>query len=111
MNLEESIRSRPSEFEMLCVKRSVKSLYAFGSALTSKFNEETSDIDLLIELDIDDPIDRGENLMEIWDDFEMFFERKVDLLTPSSIINPRLKKRIDATKFLIYDGRKRAVFI
>lgn len=81
MNLKESIKYRMEDFLMLCKVHNVKSLYAFGSSITNQFNEELSDIDLLIEIDNDDPIERGENLMNIWDKFEQFFQRKVDLLT------------------------------
>jgi hypothetical protein len=71
--------------------------------VNGNFNEASSDIDLLIEIDHHDPIERGENLMNIWDKFEQFFQKKVDLLTESSMKNPVLKKNIDATKILIYD--------
>ncbi|HBX49560.1 MAG: hypothetical protein A2275_11545 [Bacteroidetes bacterium RIFOXYA12_FULL_35_11] len=33
--------------------------------------------------------------------------RKVDMLTDSSIKNPYLRKNIDASKFLIYDGQRK----
>ncbi len=100
-----------AEFLSLCKTHNVKNLYAFGSSVTDHFDEESSDIDLLIEIDNDDPIERGENLMSIWDHFEHFFQRKVDLLTTSSIKNPVLKKSIDATKVLIYDGKEQKVSI
>ena len=65
----------------------------------------------MIEIDNNDPIERGENMMNIWDKFEEFFQRKVDLLTFTSIKNPILKKSIDATKVLIYDGEKQKIAI
>lgn len=111
MNLKESIRNRMPEFLLLCNTPNVKYLYAFGSSITDKFNEGFSDIDLLIEIDNNDPIERGENLMSIWDKFEQFFQRKVDLLTYSSFKNPVLKKNIDATKIIIYDGIEQKVSI
>ena len=111
MNLKDSIKSRLSDFISLCQAHHVKNLYAFGSSITDSFNEETSDIDLLIEIDRDDPIERGESLMSIWDKLESFFQRKVDLLTYSSIKNPILKKNIDSTKILIYDGNEQKVSI
>ena len=89
---------------MLCKDHNVKYLYAFGSSVTDSFDFNKSDIDLLVEIDSEDPIDRGEKLLELWDLFEIFFRRKVDLLTDSSIHNPFLRKSIDATKILIYDG-------
>jgi len=44
--------------------------------------------------------------MSLWDNLERFFDKKVDLFTSSSIINPYLKKNIDSTKILIYDGKR-----
>lgn len=105
MNLKETIKNKLSDFLSICKSHNVKNLYAFGSSITDKFNEQTSDIDLLIEIDNDDPIERGESLMSIWDKFELLFQRKVDLLTDTSIKNPILRKSIDATKVLIYDGK------
>lgn len=111
MNLKESIDIKMAEFLSLCKNHNVKSLYAFGSSISDNFNEDTSDIDLLIEINVDDPIERGENLMNIWDKLESFFQRKVDLLTNSSIKNPVLRKNIEATKILIYDGKEQKVSI
>ena len=106
MNLRESINDNPQAFVALCQDYEVKSLYAFGSSITNEFKENESDIDLLIELNTADPLQRGENLLNIWEKFELFFHRKVDLLTSSSIKNPILKKSIDSTKVLIYDGKE-----
>ena len=109
MNLKDSINNKMNDFLALCKMYNVKNLYAFGSSITNSFDEKTSDIDLLIEIDLDDPLERGDSLLQIWGKFEVFFKRKVDLLTDSSIKNPILKKSIDATKILIYDGQKQEV--
>lgn len=111
MNLKESIKYKMAEFLTLCKTHNVKCLYAFGSSVTERFKEDSSDIDLLIEVQNQDPIERGEILMSIWDKFEHFFQRKVDLLTNSSIKNPILKQSIDSTKVLIYDGQKQEILI
>jgi predicted nucleotidyltransferase len=109
MNLKESIKDKMVDFLTLCKSHNVKNIYAFGSSITDDFNEVSSDIDLLIEIDNDDPIERGENLMNVWDKLELFFQRKVDLLTSSSIKNPILRKSIDSTKILIYDGKEQKI--
>jgi predicted nucleotidyltransferase len=109
MNLKDSIQFNSTEFLSLCKSHDVKTLYAFGSSTTDQFNEDSSDIDLLVELDTKDPMKRGENLLDLWDKFESFFQRKVDLLTNSSIRNPILRKSIDSTKILIYDGKEQKV--
>lgn len=109
MNLRESIKDQSKEFSSLCQMHDVKSLYAFGSSTNEFFDDKKSDIDLLVELKTQDPIQRGENLMALWKKFEGFFHRKVDLLTNSSIRNPILRKTIDSSKVLIYDGQKQKV--
>ena len=109
MNLKEAINAKSKEFLTLCENHDVKTLYAFGSSISNNFKEETSDIDLLIELNTEDPLLRGENLISLWDKFEVFFQRKVDLLTNSSLRNPILKKSIDSSKILIYDRKERKV--
>jgi len=106
MNLKDTIQVRPEEFVTLCKSHDVKTLYAFGSSINENFNEESSDIDLLIELNTEDPIKRGQNLIDLWDKLEAFFQRKVDLLTSSSIRNPILRKSIDSTKVLVYEGQE-----
>ncbi len=111
MKLQEVIHDHIHAFLILCQTHKVKSLYAFGSSVTEQFNEQTSDIDLLVDIDEEDPIERGEKLMSLWDKFEEFFHRKVDLLTEASIQNPILKKHIEATKISIYDGKRQKVLI
>jgi len=111
MIIKDQISKDRKRFILLCRNHSVRYLYAFGSSVTGDFDENTSDIDLLVEIDAKDPIDRGEKLLELWDQFETFFRRKVDLLTDSSIHNPFLRKRIDLTKVLIYDGSGQKILI
>ena len=55
--------------------------------------------------------ERGEKLISIWDTLEDFFHRKVDFYTDSSIHNPYLRKSIDASKILIYDGTSQKVLV
>ena len=105
------ISNRQEDFLSLCINHHVRRLYAFGSGVSGTFDEKSSDIDLLIELEEEDPIERGEKLISIWDNLENFFQRKVDLLTNTSLRNPYLKKNIDATKVLIYDGSRQKVLV
>jgi len=104
MIIRDQISKKKNDFILLCKSHNVKYLYAFGSSTNERFDPKISDIDLLVEIDSSDPLDRGEKLLSLWDLFENFFNRKVDLLTESSIRNPYLKKSIESTKVLIYDG-------
>jgi predicted nucleotidyltransferase len=109
--IKDEISKRDEVFRRLCKAHDVKYLYAFGSATNDHFNPQSSDIDLMVEIDEADPVKRGENLLSLWDAFERFFNRKVDLLTDASIKNPFLRKSIDAGKVLIYDGSGTEIFV
>jgi uncharacterized protein len=111
MELKNLIRNRLETFKMICKNHKVKVMYAFGSSISEKFNETTSDIDLIVELDEEDPIQKGEYLINLWNSLESFFQKKVDLITESSIKNPYLKKSIEANKLLIYDGSSQEILI
>jgi len=111
MVIKDEILKKRNDFNSLCQKHKVKYLYAFGSSVTDSFDYDKSDIDLLVEIDDVDPIERGEKLISLWDTFENFFHRKVDLLTDSSIRNPYLRISIDSTKILIYDGTRQKVLV
>ena len=103
MVIKEEILNQENEFITICKNHMVKYLYAFGSSTNNKFDFQKSDIDLLVEIEDPDPIERGKKLISLWDTFEQFFQRKVDLLTYSSIRNPYLRNNIDSTKILLYD--------
>lgn len=111
MIIKDEILKKLSDFKKVCKNHKVLYLYAFGSSVTDNFDAENSDIDLLVEIEGIDPLERGEKLISLWDNFETFFRRKVDLLTDSSIRNPYLRKSIDSTKILIYDGSGQKVLI
>jgi len=111
MVIRKIINDKKAEFENICQSHRVQKLYAFGSSVSDKFDHSISDIDLLVEMEIEDPMEKGELLMNFWDRLEEFFERKVDLLTPSSIKNPFFNENIEATKVLIYDGKQQKVSV
>lgn len=111
MNLNLLIKERYDTFLALCRDHKVRKLYAFGSSITDHFDAQRSDIDLVVDLDIQDPIDYGEALLSFWDGLEVLFQRKVDLLTEDSVTNPYLRKSIESTRKLIYDGQGEKVFV
>ena len=98
------IKNNIDQLNEICKNFNVKRLYVFGSLSTDTFDERKSDIDLIVELDQTDPIEKGETLMNLWDKFEELFGRKVDLLSRTQVRNPYLQKGIDKTKQLIYEA-------
>ena len=89
------------QIKRLCSKNKVKSLFAFGSVTTNKFNLD-SDIDLVVDIDETDPISYSENYFNLKFQLEQLLKRHIDLLEHKSIRNPYLKKEIENTKVLIY---------
>jgi len=63
MRIRDEILKQKDAFIILCKDHKVKYLYAFGSSVTDKFDTDRSDIDLLVEIDSGDPVDRGEKLL------------------------------------------------
>ena len=96
----------------LCTKSLViNRLYIFGSATSQRFCEETSDVDILVETADLSPEERGEGLINLWNNLESLFGRKVDLVTANSLSNPYFIKEVERTKQLIYDRQSQKIFI
>lgn len=87
----------------LCHLYKVKSLYVFGSILTSRFNKE-SDIDLLVKFNKDNiPLSEyADNYFDLQFALEDLLGRKVDLVCEDAIKNPYFRQEVDSKKELIY---------
>ena len=85
----------------LCRKYKVKSLYAFGSILTPRFNDD-SDVDLLVNFNDNEVADPFINFFDFIYDLESLFGRKVDLVDETAVSNKYFKEELNATKQLIY---------
>ena len=90
-----------NDISKLCATHKVKHLYAFGSVLTKKFSGK-SDIDLLVEIISNDPLDYAEKYFDLKFELEKLFNRPIDLLEERALTNPYLKQNIDTTKTLLY---------
>lgn len=103
MTIHSEITSKTNLLSELCIKYKVSRLFVFGSLANGNFDADTSDIDLIAEMEEASPLEKGENIMKLWNELEELFSRKVDLLTTQNFRNPYLQKQVDATKQLIYD--------
>jgi len=98
MNL---IENHSKDIMELCKTHKVKSLYAFGSVLTDKFNSE-SDVDLVVDFQQMDVLDYGDNYYELKFSLENILKRNIDLLEQKALKNPYFIKNLNQTKKLIY---------
>jgi hypothetical protein len=85
----------------LCEFYKVKTLFAYGSVCTDKFNDE-SDIDLLISFDNLEYSVYADNYFAIANKFEELFKRPVDLITDKSLSNPYFINSLNKSKKLLY---------
>jgi predicted nucleotidyltransferase len=89
------------EINKICVNHKVKSLYAFGSVLTTNFNTN-SNIDLIVYFKDVDVKDYADNYFDFKFTLQDIFNRPVDLLEEQAIKNPYFKQEVNQTKVLVY---------
>ncbi|HHJ49570.1 MAG TPA: hypothetical protein ENJ88_01520, partial [Phaeodactylibacter sp.] len=85
------------ELNKVCSTYKVDKLYAFGSILTDKFNLE-SDIDFIVSIIANDPIEYAENYFELKFELEKIFRRRIDLLEQKAIRNKTFEDLINQKK-------------
>lgn len=90
-----------SEISRLCENHRVKSLYASGSVLTDRFNNE-SDIDLIVDFFTVPLEDYADNYFDLKFSLQDIFGRKIDLLEEKAITNPYFKSLVNHQRQLIY---------
>jgi len=92
-----------NDLTQLCVKNKVKSLYVFGSVLTSRFDND-SDIDMVVDIDSANPLEYANCYFDLKFALQDLLNRPIDLLEDKAIRNNYLRQEIDNSKQLIYAG-------
>ena len=86
----------------LCLRYKVRKLYAFGSILTPRFNED-SDVDILVDFNSEiDYNNYADNYFDFHNALRTLFGREVDLVDESAVKNPYFREELEETKHLIY---------
>ena len=85
----------------LCSNYNVKQLYAFGSVLTSEFNNE-SDVDLVVDFDPIDTALYADNYYDFKFSLQNILNRPIDLLEEKAIKNPYFRQTLNQQRQLIY---------
>jgi predicted nucleotidyltransferase len=90
-----------TQIKSLCDSNSIKSLFAFGSITTTRFRAD-SDVDLIVDIDADDPLEYSDKYFDLKFNLERLLNRKIDLLEHRAVKNPYLLDEINKTKVLVY---------
>lgn len=104
----ELINKNRKELEKACLTFKVEELYAFGSILTDKFKSD-SDIDFIVSILSNDPIEYAENYFELKFELERIFKRKIDLLEQKAIRNKTFENLVNRQKILVYARRNQGL--
>jgi predicted nucleotidyltransferase len=94
------------EIADLCRKYHVQRLEAFGSVTRVDFDPSTSDIDLIAVFSSTRKPGYADRYMDFIQSLETLLGRKVDLLTPNSIRNPRFAEAIKCDAVPIYESEE-----
>jgi len=85
----------------LCRTNKVKTLFAFGSVLGDRF-DENSDVDMVVDIDEKDPFAYTDLYFRLKSKLEDILHRQVDLLEERAIKNRIFRQELDRTKVKIY---------
>jgi uncharacterized protein len=100
--MPEWIKACQEQVEVLCRRHSAEKLCIFGSALTDQFDPASSDLDFSVRFLPMSPADRAHAYFGLLSELEVLFRRPIDLIEPSALKNPYLKKQLEATQETIY---------
>jgi predicted nucleotidyltransferase len=87
--------------EDLCRRHGVRRLEVFGSILRDDFNDDRSDVDVLVEFG-QQAAASFSNFLDLKDSLEGVFGRSVDLVELQAIRNKRLRYYIEKSKTPVY---------
>jgi len=90
-----------NNLSILCRQHNVKTLHAFGSVLTERFDND-SDVDMIVDFKRMPLKVYSDNYYNLKFSLEDMFNRSVDLLEYKAIKNPYFLENIDKHKKLIY---------
>lgn len=102
------VRDNLTEIAELCERFGVRKLDLFGSAATGHFNQETSDLDFVVDFADKSP-GYARRYIGLADALEMLFSRRVDLVTEGSIKDAIFRESVEASREVVFrderDGR------
>jgi len=89
------------DISRLCETHKVKSLYAFGSVLTDRFDKD-SDIDLMVDFANIAVEDYADNYFDFKFSLQDILKRPIDLLESKAIKNPYFRQAVNEQRQLVY---------
>jgi predicted nucleotidyltransferase len=96
------LAEKQKELEALCAQYGVRTLEVFGSVTTDRFNPESSDIDFLLDMELEPNATLADRYFGLLEDLKALFGRHVDLVMTGAIRNPYFLEAIERSRTLLY---------
>ncbi len=87
----------------LCRQHKVSRLSAFGSSIKGGMTEK-SDVDLVVDIDSNDPYEYSDHYFSLYDQLEALFQRPIDLLEERALRNKYFIRELNAQKVDLYEA-------
>ncbi len=88
----------------MCRKYRVQRLDLFGSAVRPDYDPERSDLDFVVSFEPMGPAEYATAYLGLRDALERLFGRPVDLITEAALVNPYLRRTVDAERRTLFAG-------
>jgi hypothetical protein len=98
----EIVETNLPALQALCRRFGVRRLDLFGSAATGRFDPARSDLDFLVDFEKPPSGGFSSDYFKLLHELEILFQRKVDLLKESALVNPYLRRQIESEKRRLY---------
>jgi uncharacterized protein len=107
--METVVESKLAEIADLCQRHRIFRLELFGSAVSDRFEPETSDLDFLVEFEAIPPAEHARCYFGLLFALQDLFGRDVDLVETGAIRNPYFLLSIAKDRVLLYAARSAQV--
>ena len=99
-----AVEAKLPEVREVCRRHRVHRLAVFGSAVTNRFNADTSDVDLLVEFESMSPKEHADSYFGALRDLEQLFGVPIDLIEPGPIRNPFFKQALATSQVVLFEA-------
>lgn len=100
--MDRLIEEKRNDLIRLCAKYRVRRLELFGSALTDRFDSQTSDLDFLVEFLPLQPGQYADAYFGLLEALRELFQRNVDLVMTGAIKNRYFLESINRRRTVLY---------
>lgn len=100
--MDQLIEEKRNDLIRLCAKYRVRRLELFGSALTDRFDSQTSDLDFLVEFLPLQPGEYADAYFGLLEALRELFQRNVDLVMTGAIKNRYFLESINRGRTVLY---------